>query len=214
MLPHDRFKCLECSISLIKAHHQSQGDVSGSTEDLGYAGSHLFKVGSSNSLSPETRSRSHTTDSVASGESSTPNTPQLLLLGQDNSKSSGSAVDVDSPRDGEQKEAVSGAHRSPLARLKWVTSEGPDDIVQKPDSGSSSSSKLDDGSKLACDSSSSSRSGEGPDSGSKLEEKGDHSSGGTEAELPRSDGHDKGITEEEEEIKDHQEVLINVIKAR
>ncbi len=218
-LPHDKFKCLECSISLIKMHqHSSQGDISASNEDLdfGGGGGKLFKAGSSNSLSPETRSRSFTTDSLASGDDSTPNTPQSGLV-QDALKSSGSMTSGESPVNGERKSAAANGNRSPLVRLHHVSSEGLD--LGKTGSGSSSGSKLNEAlspdSKSEGGSSSSSRHEDSTHGGSE----GCGGSGDSKKEERESKAHgspSRGVLEEDKDgkVKGHQDVLINVIQPR
>lgn len=93
-LPHNPYKCLECSIPLNKVHHRSHSDVSlVSSENLAFSlpsgaiGGGVGGTGgsSSNSLSPVVRSRSHTLESSApsSGESGG-NTPHSTTSSSSN----------------------------------------------------------------------------------------------------------------------------------
>jgi len=210
VLPHNKLRCLECSIPLIKTQQQGPGSEATSHDDLSFGGggggARLFKLGSSNSLSPEMRARSVTTESSPSGEGSASDTPQSSLPSQENNKSSTSTPEGNSPpEDRGRRNAPDGGNRSPLIRHQKVVSEEADAAVRKdeingggePRSGSKSTGSGSDGG---------SRTGNGTDTGV-----------GGEGEVRDNTVAESGSPEaadRDEEVKDRQDVQINVIEPR
>lgn len=131
-IPHNQYKCLECSVPLNKAYHRSHSDISISNENLAY-GNVLSTTGSSNSLSPATRSRSHTFDSAVSSSGSVSTTPQSQSSKPSSDVSTG-AGKMEAIENGEEKlrkvkslesspDKKDKKPKSPLVRMKRVTSE-------------------------------------------------------------------------------------------
>lgn len=133
-IPHNPYKCLECSIPLNKAHHRSQSDISVSNENLTFTNLLSNTAGSSsNSLSPIIRSRSHTFESTASSGESNSTTPHS----QSSKDSSKPSSDVEAgrpehhengevkPRDLREVELLADDKKpkSPLVRMKRVISD-------------------------------------------------------------------------------------------
>ena len=196
-IPHNPYKCLECSIPLNKAHHHSQSDISASNENLS-SGATLGRSGSSSSFL-ELRSRSHTTESIISSSSSgSATTPHSHSSGKSGSKISSSGETAGDKIESEKVHVHRNGNRtgngerngmrSPLVRMKRVISEGSElDQHQQEVGSESDSSKLPSGS----DGASGSGNG-GKDKRGVEEEGGDTSS----------------------DSKGAQEVTINVIGAR
>lgn len=137
-IPHDPYRCLECSVALNKSHHQSQTNISVSTENLVY-GNQLGTAGSSTtSLSPVNISRSQTSESSAVSSNDSSNTTLSQSSTREGSGEADAAGKLDNTHaiilerlkdvrvsdiaSGDKEEAKK--PRSPLVRMKRVTSEG------------------------------------------------------------------------------------------
>ena len=154
------------------------------------------------------RARSVTTESSPSGEGSAPDTPQSSLPSQGNSKSSTSTPEEDGLEDRGQRNVPSGGNRSPLIRYQKVVSDENDPTIQRagvnagePHSGSKSTgSSSDIGSRI------------GNETNTVAGGEGDvQSNASAESGSPET-----GVVVEErgEEVKDRQDVQINVIEPR
>lgn len=145
-LPHNPYKCLQCSLALYKSYHRSHSDLSASNEYLAYS-QYLSASGLCNSPSPVLRSRSHTSESMVSSSGSSNTTPKSQSSNQEGAKVTeevGVAKPehvVDDPRVKEAKEEEGSPNerkcRSPLVRMKRVISEGSEVGRTQTDSGSS-----------------------------------------------------------------------------
>ena len=222
-IPHNPYRCLECSIPLNKAHHRSQSDISVSNENLAFTNLLNTAGSSSNSLSPIIRSRSHTLESAVSSGESNSTTPHSQSSSKDSPKPSinmgtGQSEPHENgevkPRDLREaklrdlKDSMDDKKpKSPLVRMKRVISESGVVIEETTSSKSSGGGGEGPDSKAVSPSTGSA----GRDSSSTSGEVSLEGGKGEEGE--RESGVEEGNTSSSE-ANGTQGIMINVIGAR
>ena len=208
-LPHNPYKCLECSIALNKARHRSTSDLSTSNENLAYAHQH---ASSNSSLSPFLRSHSHTSESPTSSMGSSGHSHTSPQSGRKEVavlKAGQATVNGDDRLNNGDEPDKRGKPKSPLLRMKRVTSEGTD-ISQTPATeggGGDSSSKASSGGLELLSPGGSSGAGSSVSGREEGEEEEEEAARGSPSPKPERKA-------ESDETKAGQEVMIHVIKPR